>query len=221
MAKKKILASIMAGIMAMTMAVPTFAAQIDPADCDHEFGYWRYTVKPTCTTEGKGDMYCPDCGSIVEKDATIKPLGHRFGNAENRNGDFYLICERCGAEEKQALTAEPATCPHDEDDIGIYNDHEATCTEDGYTGDTYCTACGTLLEKGEVDEKAHGHDWEEDSNACQLPTCTESGKDFYVCRECGEREERVTQPLGHSWENKSNTSNLYKRWKNGIYLFYL
>ena len=56
MAKKKILASIMAGIMAMTMAVPTFAAQIDPADCDHEFGYWRYTVKPTCTTEGKGEM---------------------------------------------------------------------------------------------------------------------------------------------------------------------
>lgn len=205
MAKKKILASIMAGIMAMTMAVPTFAAQIDPADCDHEFGYWRYTVKPTCTTEGKGDMYCPDCGSIVEKDATIKPLGHEFSNATTRNGNFYLVCERCGAEEKQALTAEPATCPHDEDDIGIYNDHEATCTEDGYTGDTYCTACGTLLEKGEVDEKAHGHDWEEDSNACQLPTCTESGKDFYVCRECGEREERVTQPLGHSWEKTKVT----------------
>ena len=205
MAKKKILASIMAGIMAMTMAVPTFAAQIDPADCDHEFGYWRYTVKPTCTTEGKGDMYCPDCGSIVEKDATIKPLGHEFSNATTRNGNFYLVCERCGAEEKQALTAEPATCPHDEDDIGIYNDHEATCIEDGYTGDTYCTACGTLLEKGEVDEKAHGHDWEEDSNACQLPTCTESGKDFYVCRECGEREERVTQPLGHSWEKTKVT----------------
>lgn len=205
MAKKKILASIMAGIMAMTMAVPTFAAQIDPADCDHEFGYWHYTVKPTCTTEGKGDMYCPDCGSIVEKDATIKPLGHEFSNATTRNGNFYLVCERCGAEEKQALTAEPATCPHDEDDIGIYNDHEATCTEDGYTGDTYCTACGTLLEKGEVDEKAHGHDWEEDSNACQLPTCTESGKDFYVCRECGEREERVTQPLGHSWEKTKVT----------------
>lgn len=205
MAKKKILASIMAGIMAMTMAVPTFAAQIDPADCDHEFGYWRYTVKPTCTTEGKGDMYCPDCGSIVEKDATIKPLGHEFSNATTRNGNFYLVCERCGVEEKQTLTADPATCPHDEDDIGIYNDHEATCTEDGYTGDTYCTACGTLLEKGEVDEKAHGHDWEEDSNACQLPTCTESGKDFYVCRECGEREERVTQPLGHSWEKTKVT----------------
>ena len=116
-----------------------------------------------------------------------------------------LVCERCGVEEKQTLTADPATCPHNEDDIGIYNDHEATCTEDGYTGDTYCTACGTLLEKGEVDEKAHGHDWEEDSNACQLPTCTESGKDFYVCRECGEREERVTQPLGHSWEKTKVT----------------
>lgn len=94
MAKKKILASIMAGIMAMTMAVPTFAAQIDPADCDHEFGYWRYTVKPTCTTEGKGDMYCPDCGSIVEKDATIKPLGHEFSNATTRNGNFYLYWTR-------------------------------------------------------------------------------------------------------------------------------
>lgn len=205
MLKKKILAGIMAGIMAMTMAVPTFAAQIDPADCDHEFGYWHYTVKPTCTTEGKGDMYCPDCGSIVEKDVTIKPLGHRFGNATTRDGNFYLVCERCGVEEKQTLTADPATCPHNEDDIVIYNDHSATCTEDGYTGDTYCTACGTLLEKGFEDEAAYGHDWEEDSKACQLPTCTEPGKDFYVCRECGAREERETQPIGHSWEKTKVT----------------
>lgn len=205
MLKKKILASIMAGIMAMTMAVPTFAAQIDPADCDHEFVDYHYSIEPTCTTPGKADIYCWDCGILLEKDVTIEPDGHWFDKAENRNGDFYLICVKCGAEEKQTLTADPATCPHDEDDIGIYNDHEATCTEDSYSGDIYCTACGTLLEKGEVDESAHGHSWEEDSLACQLPTCTEPGKDFYVCRECGAREERETQPIGHSWKKTKVT----------------
>ena len=32
----------------------------------------------------------------------------------------------------------------------IRNAKEATCTEDGYTGDRYCKDCGALLERGEV-----------------------------------------------------------------------
>lgn len=32
----------------------------------------------------------------------------------------------------------------------VRNAKEATCTEDGYTGDVYCTICGTLLRSGET-----------------------------------------------------------------------
>ncbi len=49
-----------------------------------------------------------------------------------------------------------------------------TCTENGYTGDTYCTGCDKLLEHGDVIE-ADGH-------AGGKATCTEKA----VCDLCGE-----------------------------------
>lgn len=42
----------------------------------------------------------------------------------------------------------PDSCSHASTEVR--NAVDATCTEDGYTGDTYCTACGELLQKGEV-----------------------------------------------------------------------
>lgn len=43
-------------------------------------------------------------------------------------------------------------------DTKVVNAKPATCTEDGYTGDTVCAACGKVLAKGEV-IKALGHDY--------------------------------------------------------------
>ena len=50
---------------------------------------------------------------------------------------------------------------------------EPTCTEKGYTGDTYCKACGELLEKGK-DIDALGHTYK-------------NGK----CTRCGEKQANV------------------------------
>ena len=50
---------------------------------------------------------------------------------------------------------------------------EPTCTEKGYTGDTYCKACGELLEKGK-DIDALGHTYK-------------NGK----CTRCGEKQDNV------------------------------
>ena len=49
----------------------------------------------------------------------------------------------------------------------VVNAKPATCTEDGYTGDTVCAACGKVLAKGEV-IKALGHDYKDG-------TCTRCG----------------------------------------------
>lgn len=43
--------------------------------------------------------------------------------------------------------------------IEVQNKKEETCTEDGYTGDKVCTACGEIIEKGEVIEKHHNYEY--------------------------------------------------------------
>ena len=63
-----------------------------------------------------------------------------------------------------------------------------TCTEDGYTGDTYCTDCSALVSKGEV-IPATGHTTER-VNAKEA-TCTEDGyTGDLVCTVCGETVEQ-------------------------------
>ncbi len=52
---------------------------------------------------------------------------------------------------------------------------EATCTEDGYTGDVYCTDCGEKLYSGAV-IKATGHDYEDG-----------------VCTVCGEEDPNASE----------------------------
>ena len=75
---------------------------------------------------------------------------------------------------------------------------EATCTEEGYTGDTYCTDCGKLIAKGEV-IPANGHGETEIRDAKEA-TCTEEGYtgDTY-CTVCGDKiaEGEVIPANGH------------------------
>ena len=55
----------------------------------------------------------------------------------------------------------------------VINKKNATCTEDGYTGDTVCAICGKEITKGETIQ-AKGHT--EVIDARVEPTCTKSGK---------------------------------------------
>ncbi len=79
----------------------------------------------------------------------------------------------------------------------LRNAKEATCTEEGYTGDTYCTDCGTLLTKGEV-IPAKGHSFGE-WTVSQEATCTEAGHEIRICATCGVQEPRTLEALGHSF----------------------
>ena len=66
----------------------------------------------------------------------------------------------------------------------IRNAVAATCTADGYTGDTYCKTCGKLMSSGSV-VKATGHTAGEATNKVAA-TCTATGYtgDIY-CKTCG------------------------------------
>ena len=61
---------------------------------------------------------------------------------------------------------------------------EATCTEAGYTGDTYCTVCGEKLADGE-EIPALGHSWDE-GVVTTRPTGAAEGVKTFTCLRCGE-----------------------------------
>ena len=80
------------------------------------------------------------------------------------------------------------------------NAKAATCTEDGYTGDTVCSVCGYEISQGEV-VPATGH-----SFTSYVPngdaTCTADGTETASCDNgCGAEDTRVEEgsALGHDW----------------------
>ena len=81
----------------------------------------------------------------------------------------------------------------------VRNAVEATCTEDGYSGDVYCALCGDLLEQGHVIE-AQGHTIVTDPPVD--PTCETDGHTYgRHCSVCGTVfvQSTVIPALGHDW----------------------
>ena len=80
------------------------------------------------------------------------------------------------------LTWQPGeVCQHTETEVK--NAQPATCTADGYTGDTYCKSCGIKVSSGQV-IPATGHDMTK--TAAKAATCTETGNsEYYTCSACG------------------------------------
>ena len=80
----------------------------------------------------------------------------------------------------------------------VINNKEATCTENGYTGDTVCAICGKEITKGETIQ-AKGHT--EVIDARVEPTCTEPGKtEGKHCSVCNEVlvAQEVIPATGHT-----------------------
>ena len=89
----------------------------------------------------------------------------------------------------------------------VINKKDATCTEDGYTGDTVCAICGKEITKGEAIE-AKGHT--EVIDPAVEPTCTEPGKtEGKHCSVCNEIlvEQTEIPAKGHSWNGGEITTS--------------
>ena len=91
-----------------------------------------------------------------------------------------------------------APCAHENTELR--NAKEATCTEPGYTGDTYCKDCNEKIAGGEeIPAKGHTEVVDEAVAAtCTTPGKTE-GKHCSVCNEILVAQE-VIPAKGHSWD---------------------
>jgi hypothetical protein len=156
----------------------------------------------TCTEDGyTGDTWCNDCNTKIADGEVIPAHGHDFknyvsdGNATcTEDGTKTAKCENCDATD--TVVDEGSAKGHGETEVKDAKD--ATCTEDGYTGDTYCTVCGDKIADGEViPAKGHG---ETEIKDAKDATCTEEGYtgDTY-CTVCGDKiaDGEVIPAKGH------------------------
>ena len=107
-------------------------------------------------------------------------------------GDYYICLE--GTEDffpatitvtKYSESDNPYGCEHMNTEIR--NNKNASCTKEGYSGDVYCTACNTLLEKGTViDKLAHTYNQKVISDKTLKKAATyDSPAIYYYSCSCG------------------------------------
>lgn len=86
--------------------------------------------------------------------------------------------------------------PCDHKNTEIRNAKDATCTKDGYTGDTYCKDCGKKISTGTA-IPAKGHSWNE-GKITTAPTCENAGVKTYTCTVCNATKTEAIDATGHA-----------------------
>ena len=146
---------------------------ITRSECDHTHTEIRNQREATCKEKGyTGDTYCKDCGEKLASGTTIEKKPHKVGTPATCVSK--AVCSVCSETfgEVDATNHVHTT---------VKNRKEATCTQTGYAGDTYCTDCDKLLSTGK-ELAALGHDYK--ATVTKQPTTTEEGIRTYTCTRC-------------------------------------
>ena len=160
----------------------------------------RNVKQVTCTVDGyTGDTYCLGCNAKIADGAKIDKLVHTLvahdakqATCKDKGNDAYWECTTCGglfsnAQGTVSTTLEAVSKPQDSEnhaaDTKLVGKKDATCTENGYTGDEVCADCGAVLTKGTAtDKSAH----QLTHVAARIATCKESGNiEYWKCESCG------------------------------------
>ena len=153
--------------------------------CEHMNVEVKNSNKPSCIEKGyTGDIYCKDCGIKLSAGTTIAKTDHIWDAGKitkvatcTESGTKTYTCTNCNTTKTEEI---PATGNHQNTELR--NVKEATCAQEGYTGDTYCKDCGEKLSSGKTIAKTD-HIW--DSGRITKPaTDTESGIKTYTCINC-------------------------------------
>jgi len=170
----------------------------------------------TCTENGyEGREYCSVCNTTIKERTIIPATGHQWGawrttlaKTCTTDGKEVRECSKCSKTEERTIPATGHTLKKEE---GV----AATCTKDGYEGNTVCEVCGETLKEGKVIPKL-GHDWSNENGKCtrcgeshehsfgegttiKELTCTQDGEIDYKCSKCGYIKKEITKATGHEW----------------------
>ena len=166
---------------------------ITRSECEHKNTEIINKKDATCSVEGyTGDTYCKDCGETLATGTAIEKKPHTVGTSATCVSK--AVCSVCGEAfgEVDASNHVHTT---------VKNLKEATCTQTGYTGDTYCADCNKLLGMGK-ELAALGHSYT--SKVTKAATTTEEGIMTYTCSKCGHS---YTQPIAKLKIDDGNEDN--------------
>ncbi len=146
---------------------------ITRSECEHKNTEIINKKDATCSVEGyTGDTYCKDCGETLATGTAIEKKPHTVKTSATCVSK--AVCSVCG----EAFGEVDA---NNHVHTTVKNQKKATCTQTGYTGDTYCTDCNKLLGMGK-ELAALGHDYK--ATVTKQPTTTEEGIRTYTCTRC-------------------------------------
>lgn len=93
----------------------------------------------------------------------------------------------------EQTTAPTQTCKHT--NTMLRNESQPTCSTEGYTGDTVCADCGTMIAKG-TSIATVAHQWN-DGAVTKDPTCLAEGTKTFTCTVCGGTRQEPVAKVGH------------------------
>lgn len=186
----------------------TYTTEITQDPGHTHSGTFHEADPATCTENGTIAYYECSCGEkFSDEDCTQKlssivdpKKGHNFTKEDAKEtykkqdancqepAMYYVSCSRCGVSsrgsdhEKTFTKGDVDTTKHNTSQTYILNAKDATCTEDGYTGDVYCAGCSTKLRSGEVIPAGHDPEPVEGTPATHKAAGL---KAHYECERCG------------------------------------
>ena len=160
-------------------------------DCAHTNTKTKYAYSSNACNDGyTGDVYCVDCGFLLQQGVTIPATGHTYVKVSEtpatctKAGVIKYMCSGC----KQSYDALIPATAHDFQSEVV----AATCSQSGYTQYT-CTVCGYSYRTDYTQPGAHSF-----VKTTVAATCTAAGYDCYTCSVCGSAYTTgFTAPLGH------------------------
>ncbi|MBR5428051.1 MAG: hypothetical protein IK118_06860, partial [Clostridia bacterium] len=166
----------------------------------------EHSTPSTCGSDSITAKICQDCGAILYTTHPGTATGnHSWGNPKSTTPG---TCITPAAEFYECSVCHQTKTEYGEKDMTnhvgeqvVRNAQTADCNNEGYSGDTYCSACDTLLFTGTTSPKT-GHSWEMTGHTSDNP-CVRAGTNTYTCRNCGEIRTLFEPAKGHNfsaWE---------------------
>ena len=138
-------------------------------ECGHNTTHVVQAEESTCIKQGHAAYtVCDECGRIVSGTDEKLPFGNHVYTESvkaehlvsvatcNKKATYYKSCSVCGAASTETFESGEYDRNNHAGTTYKKDQKEATCYEEGYTGDTYCSDCDAKLSSGLViEKKAH------------------------------------------------------------------
>lgn len=156
---------------------------------EHTYETYSESVDTCSEKYDMETVKCSVCGTVKSRTMKMYYASHDYEFKEHKTlptctgeGEDVYGCKKCGAEKTESVAA----LGHGETELR--NVRQATCIEDGYTGDLCCKVCGEVVVKGSVIKGVHDLKTEK----IEEKDVVENGRKYHVtvwrdrCEICGE-----------------------------------